>query len=182
LIAINSPSGDGTIVQDPRRTNLKCARSIPADFARKGANNPGIVLTLRGFRSEESSLAIPAICFAIILKNQSAMKPLLVAAIALSMISIVEAKKKDEEAANPQQQQQDKEKQKEEEKNARGAKRKAVQEILDAKDKNHDGSLSKEEYVAGEADPEAAAKTFDQFNKNKDRFLSKGEIGESLGL
>lgn len=110
------------------------------------------------------------------------MKPLLATAIALSLISIAEAKKKDDVDSNPQQQQADKEKQKEEAKIARGEKRKAVQEILDAKDKNHDGSLSKEEYVAGEADPEAAAKAFDQFNKNKDRFLSKGEIGESLGL
>jgi len=118
------------------------------------------------------------------------MKPLLFAALSLSMIATVDARKKEgqdgapppQNPAMPQNPAQEKQKQKETEKAARDTKRKAVQEVLDAKDKNHDGSLSKEEYTAGEADPEAAAKKFDEFNKNKDRFLSKGELAASLGL
>jgi hypothetical protein len=110
------------------------------------------------------------------------MKPFLVAALALSMISIVEARKKEDDGKNPQQQQQEKQKQKEADKAARESKRKAVQQALEAKDKNHDGSLSKEEYITGEADAEAATKKFDEFNKNKDRFLSKGELADSLDL
>ena len=50
------------------------------------------------------------------------------------------------------------------------------------KDSNHDGSLSKEEYLLGEADAEVAVKDFDKYNKNKDRFLSSCELAELLGL
>lgn len=108
------------------------------------------------------------------------MKPLFIAAIALALIAPAEARKKGGGAAQKQAQQEQKEKEKE--KAERDKKRNAVQGVLDAKDKNHDGSLSREEYIAGEADAEAAGKTFDEFNKNKDRFLSKGEIAASLGL
>lgn len=116
------------------------------------------------------------------------MKPLLFAAISLSLIITAEARKKEDKdgapppEGQPQNPQQEKQKQKEADKAARGNKRKAVQEVMEAKDKNHDGSLSKEEYLAGEEDQEAAAKKFDEFNKNKDRFLSKGELAASLGL
>jgi hypothetical protein len=65
---------------------------------------------------------------------------------------------------------------------ARERKREAIQNFLDRKDKNHDGSLSRDEYLAGEADQTAAGKKFDQFNKNGDRTLSKSEIEEMLGL
>ncbi len=61
-------------------------------------------------------------------------------------------------------------------------KRAAVEEVLKAKDKNDDGSLTKDEYLAGEADAEAATKIFDKFNKNKDRALSKEELAASLGM
>jgi hypothetical protein len=53
---------------------------------------------------------------------------------------------------------------------------------MDEKDTNHDGSLSRDEYLAGEADPAAASKKFDKFNKNGDRALSKSEIAAMLGL
>lgn len=58
---------------------------------------------------------------------------------------------------------------------------KAAQEALKAKDTNGDGSLSKEEYVAGESNADEAAKKFDKFNTNGDRVLSKSEFLESLG-
>ncbi|MCX6866858.1 MAG: hypothetical protein NTV46_11710 [Verrucomicrobia bacterium] len=73
-------------------------------------------------------------------------------------------------------------KQRLQEKEVREKRRAAVQAVLDDKDKNHDGSLSKEEYIAGEADPAAAAKKFDKYNKNRDRVLTKGEIADSLAL
>ncbi len=57
-----------------------------------------------------------------------------------------------------------------------------MNEVLKAKDKNKDGSLTLDEYLTGESDIEAAKKNFDQFNKNKDRSLSKAEIADSLGL
>jgi len=60
--------------------------------------------------------------------------------------------------------------------------RKAVDDVLKVKDTNHDGSLSKDEYIAGEADPVAAGKTFDELDKNHDRHLSKDEVAASLGL
>lgn len=75
-----------------------------------------------------------------------------------------------------------KEKEKQEEKAARDKKREAVDEVLKAKDKNNDGSLTMDEYLTGESDAEAAKKNFDKFNKNKDRSLSKAEIADSLGL
>jgi uncharacterized membrane protein YhiD involved in acid resistance len=74
----------------------------------------------------------------------------------------------------------EKEKQKQEEKATRDRKKAAVEEILKTKDTNKDGNLSKEEYLAGEADAEAATKTFDKANKNKDRWLSKGEIASTV--
>ena len=80
--------------------------------------------------------------------------------------------------ADQEKQRQDLEKEKAE----REKRRDAVKSVMDAKDKNHDGSLSKDEYLTGEADAEAAGKTFDQFNKNKDRFLSKSELADSLSL
>lgn len=75
-----------------------------------------------------------------------------------------------------------KEKAKQEEKAARDKKRDAVNEILRAKDKNNDGSLSLQEYLTGETDVEAATKNFEKFNKNKDRALSKEEIAASVGM
>ena len=77
---------------------------------------------------------------------------------------------------------QQREKERQEEKAAREKKRTAVDEVLKAKDKNDDGSLTLDEYLTGEADIEAATKNFEKFNKNKDRALSKEEIATSLGV
>lgn len=106
------------------------------------------------------------------------MKSLVILLCSLSLIATVEARKKG--GGNGQNQQEQKEKEKE--KADREKRRDAVKSVMDAKDKNHDGSLSKDEYLTGEADAEAAGKTFDQFNKNKDRFLSKSELADSLSL
>ena len=105
------------------------------------------------------------------------MKQALVATLALSLsISVAGAAPGGDEKAK------EKEKAKQEEKAAREKKRVAVEEVLKAKDKNNDSSLTKDEYLTGEADIEAATKIFDKFNKNKDRVLSKEEIAASLGM
>lgn len=110
------------------------------------------------------------------------MKPILIALGTLAwMPSTVMAKHP--AAGQTQQQNQDQQKQQREQEKANRKKRSdAVQAVLEAKDTNHDGSLSLEEYVVGEADAAAAAKAFDRYNKNKDRFLSKGELIAALGL
>lgn len=72
--------------------------------------------------------------------------------------------------------------QKKKDKEDREKKREAIDKLLEAKDTNHDGSLSLDEYTAKESDIAAATKKFDEFNKNHDRYLSKMEMGELLGL
>lgn len=64
---------------------------------------------------------------------------------------------------------------------ARDNYREAIKSYMEDIDKNNDGSLSKDEYMASEDDKEAAGKAFDTANKNGDRSLSKTEIGEMLG-
>jgi hypothetical protein len=64
----------------------------------------------------------------------------------------------------------------------RAQKREKVDAVLDVKDKNKDGSLDSDEYLIGESDIEGAKARFKQFNKNGDRYMSKGEIEDSLGL
>ena len=43
-------------------------------------------------------------------------------------------------------------------------------------DKNHDGKLSREEFLANQPDVEAAKKRFEQWDTNKDGFLSRDEF------
>lgn len=74
-----------------------------------------------------------------------------------------------------------KEAEKKKEKEERARKRDAIEAIMGPKDKNRDGSLTKDEYLADESDKEAAGKRFDQYNKNGDRYLTKSEIEDSLG-
>ena len=102
-------------------------------------------------------------------------KPLLVALTSLSLFAAAQAGMTKEE-------QQAKEKQKEEEKAQAVKAREAVKEVLVAKDANHDGTLTKDEYLTGESNAEEAGAKFDKFNKNKDRSLSKKEIEASLGF
>jgi Flp pilus assembly protein TadB len=109
------------------------------------------------------------------------MKPFLIACFTLALMHPTVIAKTTA-GQTPQQKQQEKKKEKEKEKADREKRRTAVQDVLDAKDKNHDGSLTKDEYLAGEADAAAATATFDKFNKNKDRVLAKAEIADSLGL
>ena len=112
------------------------------------------------------------------------MKPFVIAFITLALLHpTVEAAQNNAAQQKAVQQRMDaQKKEREKEKAERDKRREAVQRVLDAKDKNHDGSLSKDEYIAGEADPVAAGKKFDEFDKNKDHSLSKSEIADSLGL
>ena len=73
-------------------------------------------------------------------------------------------------------------KEKEAKRAASGKKRDAINSFLKDKDKDDDGTLSKDEYIAGESDAAAASAKFDQFNKNGDRQLSRTEIEAMLGL
>ena len=59
---------------------------------------------------------------------------------------------------------------------------KAIESFLEDHDKNHDKSVSLDEYVASEKNAGDAEKKFQEYNKNKDRYLSKTEIQEMLGL
>ena len=65
---------------------------------------------------------------------------------------------------------------------ARKKDREAIKTFLSTKDKNKDGSLSRDEFLSDEADKEAAGARFDGANKNGDRALSKSEISDMLGL
>ena len=95
---------------------------------------------------------------------------------------IVSAEAKPGRRGGPPKRDKAEEKREEEERKAREKKRNAIQEYLRKKDKNNDGSLTREEFQTGEADAKAADKKFDQYNKNGDRSLSKSEIGGLLGL
>ena len=105
--------------------------------------------------------------------------------VALSLIVTVEAKNTNNNNNNNKNNAAQIAKHKEEQKKkaeAQEKKRDAVNAVLKVKDKNHDGSLTKEEYIAGEADAASAAKLFDKFNKNNDRYLSRQELEALLGL
>ncbi len=60
--------------------------------------------------------------------------------------------------------------------------REAIKDFLESKDKNKDGSVRRDEYLADANDKEAAGKEFDEANKDRDSSLSKSEISEMLGL
>ncbi len=59
---------------------------------------------------------------------------------------------------------------------------KEIEDFLETHDKNKDKSVTLEEFVAGESDAKAAEAKFMEHNKNKDRYLSRTEIQEMLGL
>lgn len=96
------------------------------------------------------------------------------------MIAAAEAKQGNNQDANKRAQQ-DKAKKKIE-KEERDKKRETIVDYLKDKDTNHDGSLTLEEFLTGEGDAATATKKFDEANKNHDRYLSKGEISDMLGL
>ena len=106
------------------------------------------------------------------------MKPIKILALLITsafLIAPVEASKKG--AARKKKQE---EKQQKREENAR--KRDAISDFMKERDKNNDGSLTKEEFLSGETNKEEGEKKFDRYNKNKDRYLSKAEIAEMLGF
>ena len=107
------------------------------------------------------------------------MKTLMILLSALLMCATAEAGKKNGNQAKKAKQA---EIQKQKERKEREDKRNAVKEFLEGRDSNRDGSLTRDEFLSGEKDAEEAGKKFDQFNKNKDRYLSKGEISDMLGL
>ena len=79
-------------------------------------------------------------------------------------------------AAKAAQEKREKEHKEREEKN------KKIKDFLERVDANHDGSVSKDEFVAGGSDKEKALKEFDAANKNRDSSLTKSEIADMLGL
>lgn len=108
------------------------------------------------------------------------MKLLSLLLVMLSLSVSVEAKQNNQ-AKKQAAQNKAAEAQKKKEKEARDKKREAIDNVLEPKDKNHDGSLTKEEYLTGEADQDAASKRFDSLNKNGDRYLTRSELEVSLG-
>jgi hypothetical protein len=108
------------------------------------------------------------------------MKPFVYLLTALALISTAEAKKGKNGGNNEKAKQEEAKKKKEREE--RASKRDAVKEFLDKKDGNNDGSLTLDEYLVGESSAEQATKRFNEYNKNGDRYLSKKEIEQLLGL
>ncbi len=109
------------------------------------------------------------------------MKYAIFALAALMTIATAEAKRGGRGGGNRAKIQQE-QKEKKAKKDERDKKREAVDAVLKVKDGNHDGSLTLDEYLTGESDVAAATAKFNEFNKNGDRYLSKGEIETSLGL
>ena len=108
------------------------------------------------------------------------MKPFLIALITFFFIHPVAHARGGNDKAK--QQMEEKKKELEKARADREKRTKGVQEFMKTKDTNHDGSLSREEYCAGESDAAAAGKKFDEANKNGDRALSKSKIAVMLGL
>ena len=48
--------------------------------------------------------------------------------------------------------------------------------MFEHKDKNHDGKLTREEFMSGQPDPEAAKPRFDLWDVDKDGLLSRDEF------
>lgn len=61
-------------------------------------------------------------------------------------------------------------------------KRESIKDYMEPLDKNNDGSLTIDEFLAGEDNKEEGMKKFERYNKNGDRSLTRTEIEEMLGL
>jgi hypothetical protein len=110
------------------------------------------------------------------------MKPI-IAALTLAVLVIpAEAAKRRGGAPKVTKRDRQEEKQEQKEREERQRQNEAVRKVLESKDANHDGSLTRDEYLLGEADKAAAGKKFDSANKNGDRTLSKSEIEGLLGF
>jgi Tfp pilus assembly protein FimT len=108
-------------------------------------------------------------------------------AIAIALVAILavfatpaEAKGGGNKRANEQAKKKEAEKKKEREE--REARRDKIEAFMKDRDGNKDGSLTKDEFISGETDKTEGGKKFDEYNKNKDRYLSKSEIQNLLGL
>lgn len=93
----------------------------------------------------------------------------------------VEAKKNNQNK-KAQQAQAAKEKEKKAKREADEKIDKQVDAFLEDHDKNKDKSVSLDEYVGSNSNAKSAEEKFNSYNKNKDRYLSKKEIQELLGL
>lgn len=100
-------------------------------------------------------------------------------AILLALASPAEANNRNREA---QQRAQKEKAEREKKRKERRDVNEKVKEYIKDLDTNKDNSLSLEEFLGGEDDKEAATRKFNEFNKNKDRSLSKSEVQEMLGL
>lgn len=97
-------------------------------------------------------------------------------ALSFCLVTPVEAK------GNNNKEAQKRKAEREAKRNEREQKREAIDEFMNPRDKNNDGSLTIDEYLSAETDKEAAMKKFEQFNKNGDRSLTRSEIEDMLGL
>lgn len=64
----------------------------------------------------------------------------------------------------------------------REAEKNAVNEVLDEKDTDNNNLLNMTEWLAGESNDGGATQEFIKGDKNRDRHLSRSEIGEMLGF
>jgi hemolysin activation/secretion protein len=100
----------------------------------------------------------------------------------LSLAVPAEAQRRGRGGNQQNQRAQQERKKREAEQKAREKKREAFEDFMKPKDKNHDGSLTREEFMNGGGGAEAAGKKFDQYNLNNDRYLTKPEIEAMLDL
>jgi hypothetical protein len=113
------------------------------------------------------------------------MKPLIYLMSLMMLVTSVEAGKARANRGNAKKVREvakQREKEKKQQKEARDKKREAIEKVLNKKDGNNDGSLTLDEFLTGESDAKAATNRFNNANKNGDRYLSKAEISDMLGL
>ncbi len=112
--------------------------------------------------------------------NKNTMKPITILgllAVSFCLITPVEAK-----GGNNNKEAQKRKQEREQKRQERAAKRDAIDEFLKPRDLNKDGSLTLDEFLSGETDKEEGARKFEEANKNGDRYLTKKEIEEMLGV
>ena len=107
---------------------------------------------------------------------------LLTFSIALGMLPLEAQNCRNRQNAAMQRALAEKRKKDQEKKAARDRVNKAVDEFLNEFDNNGDGSVTEQEYVTVSSNAKEAAATFKEFNKNRDRYLSKTEVKDLLGL
>ncbi len=106
----------------------------------------------------------------------------IIAVLSLAVLAIPAEAAKPGQAPKITKRDRQEEKKEEKEREARKRHAEAVHKFLEEKDANKDGTGTRDEYLLGEADKEAAGKKFDEANKNGDRQLSRNEIEALLGF